>query len=64
MTDLEREIAAVINRHSLENGSNTPDFLLAQFLLDCLEAFNRAMQERERWNGRPIPGMPKPMPLP
>lgn len=52
MTDLEREIEACINRHSAENASNTPDFILASFLIDCLAAFNRASNKREKWYGR------------
>jgi len=52
MTDLEREIAAVLNTHSAENDSNSPDWLLAQFLTNCLAAFNGAVQKRENWYGR------------
>src|SRR5580692_5744669 len=37
----EKDLAHVINRHSRENGSNTPDFILAAYLADCLENFNR-----------------------
>lgn len=36
MTDLRKEIEIAINRCSAENGSNTPDFILAQFLVECL----------------------------
>lgn len=49
---LHDEIAAVINRHCAENGSDTPDFILAQYLMDCLRAFDGAMVARERWYGR------------
>lgn len=38
----------MINTHSEENGSNTPDYILAKYLDDCLEAFNGAMQSREK----------------
>lgn len=54
---LEREIASVLNKHSAENGSNTPDFILAEYLLACLAAFNtannscRAFQGQEFLNG-------------
>lgn len=56
---LEQEVAAVLNRFSQENASNTPDFILAQYLLACLGAFNTATQQRETWYGRdrrPIAG--------
>lgn len=46
---LEQEIAGVINRHSAENGSNTPDFLLAAYLRDCLTAFNQVTKARDEW---------------
>lgn len=48
----ERELEAVINRHSQENASNTPDFILAQFLLSCLAAWNAGVTRREQWYGR------------
>ena len=50
MIDLERELAAVINKHSLESASNTPDFILAKFLIECLAAWDAAMQKREEWS--------------
>ena len=34
----ERELESLINRFSKENDSNTPDFILAQYLLGCLQA--------------------------
>lgn len=49
---LEKELATVLNRYSQENGSNTPDFILAQYLLGCLAAFNVAVHQRETWYGR------------
>lgn len=52
MTSLETEIAAVLNARSAENASNTPDFILAQFLLGCLAAWNTGVQQRENWYGR------------
>jgi len=41
------ELEQLINRSSMENGSNTPDFVLAKFLSGCLEAFDYAIHERE-----------------
>jgi hypothetical protein len=49
---LRREIEAAINRHSAENVSNTPDYVLAEYLVDCLAAFDRATTERDRWHNR------------
>jgi hypothetical protein len=47
----ERDLAAVINKHSKENGSNTPDFILAKFLNVCLMTFEGAVAARETWYG-------------
>jgi hypothetical protein len=49
---LERDLAALLNRWSQENTSNTPDWVLAQYLLSCLSAWNVAVQQRETWYGR------------
>lgn len=54
LSELEQDIAAVLNRHSAENVSNTPDFILAQYLLACLAAFNTASLGRERWYGKSL----------
>jgi hypothetical protein len=43
------EIQAVLNRHSRENMSQTPDFILAQFLATALEAFEVAVNSRDSW---------------
>lgn len=51
MKSLRDEIANALNRHSAENGSNTPDFILAEYLLKCLEAFDLASLRREDWYG-------------
>ena len=39
---LEEELAELLNQHSVENDSNTPDFILAEYVTDCLDAFNKA----------------------
>lgn len=52
MSDLRDEIETAINRHSAENGSNTPDFILANFLVQSLAAFDLAVCRREDWYGR------------
>lgn len=48
----EKELEALLNRFSQENGSDTPDFILAKYLNDCLTAWNHAVVAREKWYGR------------
>ena len=33
----QRELGKLINRHSLENGSNIQNFVLAEYLCECLK---------------------------
>ena len=47
-----RDLAALINRYSLEGLSNTPDFLLADYLIACLKAYSESVNKRENWYGR------------
>lgn len=54
MSAFQKEIEQVINRHSEENASGTPDFVLAKFLLDCLTAFNSATTSRANWRNETI----------
>lgn len=51
----KEELAELINKHSKENKSNTPDFILAQYLNNCLMCFEIAVDKREVWHGRPSP---------
>lgn len=46
---LRQEIEQAINRNCAENGSDTPDWILAEFIMDALEAFDRAVNARSKW---------------
>jgi hypothetical protein len=48
---LQSELSSVLNRYSAENGSGTPDFILAEYLLGCLKSYNNAITRRAAWNG-------------
>lgn len=50
--DFRKELEILINKYSMENGSNTPDFILADYLTACLSAFDKALKERERWGSQ------------
>ena len=49
--DFRAELEKLVNKHSMENGSNTPDFILAEYLTGCLEAFDNAVKRRTQWYG-------------
>lgn len=67
MTDvaLQHALASALNRHSAEATSHTPDFVLAEYLGACLDAFDSAVLARSTWYGRrdepgPAPASPEP----
>lgn len=45
------ELEELVNRYNRENESNTPDFILAQYIDGALKAFDDAVQARDKWYG-------------
>lgn len=41
--EFQRELAQLINKHSLERVANLPDYVLAEYLTQCLVAMNVAL---------------------
>lgn len=50
----EQQLKWLINKCCKENASNTPDFILAEYLDNCLDIFNDAVIRRELWYGRKV----------
>lgn len=48
-TALQTELRKLLNAHSAESGSDTPDFILAAYLLRCLDAFDETTLLRDTW---------------
>lgn len=54
-SEFEVKLMHLINECSMESGSNTPDFILAQYLYNCLLTWNIITKKRDDWYGyRPI----------
>lgn len=51
-SELQTRIAHALNAVSAENGSDTPDFILAEYLVLCLRTFDLAVSMRDQWYGR------------
>jgi hypothetical protein len=48
------ELITLINKHCMEDASNTPDHLLADYLIRCLQTWDDATKARENWyKGQP-----------
>lgn len=59
MEKLEKLIREAINSTCSENASNTPDFILAEYLVNCLEAFNREVADPQSSSNPLLEGSPR-----
>lgn len=48
---LRVELSGLLNRYSAENASNTPDYILAKYMMACLMAYSEAVNDRDKWYG-------------
>ena len=49
--EFENELELLINKYSKENESDTPDFVLAEYLKGCLDIYSETVQKRDKWYG-------------
>ena len=50
-SDFRSGLRELINSTCREGGSDTPDFILASYLEQCLDAFDCAVAQRTKWYG-------------
>ncbi|MFH2143072.1 MAG: hypothetical protein ABIJ97_11650 [Bacteroidota bacterium] len=43
------ELRALINKYSLENGSDAPDFIIADYLINCLQVLNETAKNLDKF---------------
>lgn len=48
--EFQRELAQLINRHSLDNACDTPDFILAGMVTEFIESYARTMRANIDWH--------------
>ena len=48
----KKALSGFLNSHNMENFSDTPDYILAQYLSDCLNAFDSAVLLRRNWHSK------------
>lgn len=46
----QKELQGLINKYSQENASNTPDYILAEYLGNCLHNYNITVAKRDDWH--------------
>ena len=42
-----KDLTQLLNFYSVEDKSNTQDFVLAQYLVDCLHAYEKVVNKRD-----------------
>lgn len=48
-TEFRKKLELLINSISVDNKVNTPDFILAEYLTECLQAYDKAVKSRDAW---------------
>ena len=49
LEEFKKELAGLINKYSLENISNTPDYILSEYLVECLFIYGRTAKAKQAW---------------
>lgn len=44
-----KELCRLLNKYSKENESDTPDFILAEYIIGCLKVFSYSLSNRKIW---------------
>lgn len=47
--DFRQELKQLINKHSQEQYSNTPDFILVEYILMCLQVYGNTVNRRDEF---------------
>lgn len=53
------DLKTLINTHNIESRSNTPDYILANYIDLCLEAWDKATEQRDEYNRKKTNPEPK-----
>ena len=49
LEDFKKRLTSLINEENIENLSNTPDYILAEYLVRCLQNWNETTISRQAW---------------
>ena len=51
MKEFEKELQSLINKHSIENEWDMPDFIMARLLTDFIKSAGKSMKWNLDWHG-------------
>lgn len=46
--DFRTELTSLLNKFSIENNSNTADYILSEYLINCLQAYDKAVLQIDK----------------
>jgi hypothetical protein len=52
--EFENKLSDLINSCSLDNRFNTPDFILARYLVSCLLSYDEANVQNRKWHNETL----------
>lgn len=50
---LRKDLEQVINSNSVDDFTGTPDFILAELLIQTILSYRKARHDTDQWKGRP-----------
>jgi hypothetical protein len=50
--NFEEELEHLLHKHGVDQETDTPDFILAEYLVSCLHAWKTTLEHRETWRTR------------
>jgi len=50
--NFQKEVEHLINKYSIENDSDTPDYILAIYLRQCLDLYIQTVIARDKWHNQ------------
>lgn len=54
MKDLEKDIEVLMNQYNVDTMTDTPDFILASYVMTCLRNYMVTKTDTEAWFGKRI----------
>ena len=45
----ERELEDLLNKYCIESKASTPDYIVAKYVMNCLESMNNVIKHRDHW---------------
>ena len=46
----KKDLSGLINAFGLDNDANTPDYILADYLMDCFNVYRATKEANDRWH--------------